>query len=263
MNIRPFTPADLPAALALCAGAGWNQTEVDLRRMLVLGPDGAFAAWEDGRVVGTTMTIAYGTALAWIGVVLVDPDYRRRGIALALMQAACDHLQRCGVTTIKLDATPDGRLVYQKLGFVDECLFQRWRLDTPQPPSAADVSHGNWNDIAALDTAAFGVDRSALVQAIITDAGPPLVQRDKHDTVTGYVSFRPGARASYVGPVVAEDHLTARSLLTAALSARSTCSATSVSSGIATFSACVSAPTLRYPTPPAFSPSPAPKWANC
>ncbi len=185
--------------------------------MLALGPDGAFAAWEDGRAVGTTMTIAYGTQLAWIGVVLVDPDYRRRGIALALMQAACDRLQRCGVTTIKLDATPDGRLVYQKLGFVDECLFQRWRLDTPKPQSVADVSRGGWNEIAALDTAAFGVDRSALVQAIIADAGLPLVQRDKNGKVTGYASFRPGARASYVGPLVAEDVLTARSLLADAL----------------------------------------------
>src|SRR5688572_11538652 len=110
-------PGDTDAMLRLCAAAGWNQTPADVRRLLTLGPGGCFAAWDAGRVVGTATTTPYGAELAWVGMVLVDPAYRRRGVATALMGAALDHLRRRGVTTVKLDATPAGRMLYERLGF--------------------------------------------------------------------------------------------------------------------------------------------------
>ncbi|HZN10525.1 MAG TPA: GNAT family N-acetyltransferase, partial [Blastocatellia bacterium] len=105
IEIRPLAERDIEAAMRLKELAGWNQTEADWRRLLGLAPGGCFAAWADGRLVATTTTTAYGQELAWIGMVLVDPEYRRRGIATALMRAALDHLQGAGVATIKLDAT--------------------------------------------------------------------------------------------------------------------------------------------------------------
>jgi len=42
------------------------------------------------------------------------------------MQAALDYLRGVGVATIKLDATPAGRPLYERLGFKEESLVERW-----------------------------------------------------------------------------------------------------------------------------------------
>src|SRR4051812_295102 len=85
--------SDIRAAMRLKEAAGWNQTEADWRRLLSLEPNGCFAAVKDGRVVGTTTTTTYGNELAWIGMVLVDPEQRRQGIATQLMKVALEYLK--------------------------------------------------------------------------------------------------------------------------------------------------------------------------
>src|SRR6266853_292860 len=125
-EVRLLRESDIPAALRLKELAQWNQTENDWLRLLRLEPSGCFCATMDGDVVATTTTTTYGHELAWIGMVLVDPKLRQLGIATKLMQVAIDYLSKAGVSTVKLDATPAGRLVYEKLGFKNESLIERW-----------------------------------------------------------------------------------------------------------------------------------------
>jgi GNAT superfamily N-acetyltransferase len=215
LEIRRLTRADVAAVLRLAGLAGWNQTDKDIERLLALAPDGCFAACAGGRVVGTTTTTSYGTDLAWVGMVLVDPDFRRRGIATALMQTALDHLRGLGVTTIKLDATPAGRAVYERFGFEPECALERRFGPAPAgPPEGA--SAASWAEIAVPDRVAFGADRGPLLRALIGDAGAPLLVRRPGGQIAGYGLARPGARAGYVGPVVADDVRTAGILVPAA-----------------------------------------------
>ena len=86
--IRPFTRDDIAPALQLCRSAGWNQLHADWSRLIEYQPNGCFVAELDGRLVGTVTTTSYGTELAWIGMMLVHPEYRRRGIGTELMNAA-------------------------------------------------------------------------------------------------------------------------------------------------------------------------------
>ncbi len=60
-------------------------------------------------------------------MVLVDPEYRRRGIATRLLGAAIDYLKNAGVPSIKLDATPAGQPLYEILGFAGEVMIERWQ----------------------------------------------------------------------------------------------------------------------------------------
>jgi predicted N-acetyltransferase YhbS len=218
MEIRLLTPADTDAVLRLRDSAGWNQTERDIRRLIELEPDGCFAACIDGQIVGTTTTTTYGTDLAWIGMVLVDPQFRRRGIATALMERALAFLSERGVETIKLDATPAGSPVYERFGFVAECMLERWSGVAPNLDQGRAIA-GDWAEIATLDRAVFGTDRCALMQAIVADAGRrPIVARNETNEIIGYGLTRPGSRAAYIGPIIADNQSTARSLLAAALS---------------------------------------------
>ena len=126
VEIELLSESHLPEALRLTEQSQWNQTERDWRRLLQSSPKGCFGAFLDGRLIGTVTTVAYGTELAWIGMMLVDPDYRRRGLGTRLMQTALEHLQRIGVNSIKLDATPSGRPLYESMGFRPEGLIERW-----------------------------------------------------------------------------------------------------------------------------------------
>jgi len=71
-----------------------------------------------GRIVATTATLPFGGRFAWISMVLVAGDYRRRGLATLLMRRAMDDLAAASLVPV-LDATPDGRAVYRALGFED------------------------------------------------------------------------------------------------------------------------------------------------
>jgi GNAT superfamily N-acetyltransferase len=213
--IRGLATRDMAAILRLRDAAGWNQTAKDIGRLLALEPEGCFAACIDGRVVGTTTTTTYGTELAWVGMVLVDPEYRRRGIATALMQHALDYLNRRGVVTIKLDASAAGRPVYERLGFESESMLERWGGVLPLR-GAAPTERGRWEDIAAFDRAAFGADRGPLLRMMIADTGPPCIVKIGDHKLAGYALARPGARAGYIGPVVANDATGAESLTSAA-----------------------------------------------
>jgi predicted acetyltransferase len=56
-------------------------------------------------------------------MVLVSGEYRRRGLTTKLMQQAMRDLAAAKLVPV-LEATPDGREVYRRLGFQDSWKFQ-------------------------------------------------------------------------------------------------------------------------------------------
>lgn len=215
--IRRMREADIPAGMVLKQAAGWNQTEQDWENILALEPEGCWVYEADGKVAGAATTVCYGVELAWIGMVLTLPDYRRRGIARALMEEALRFCVSREVRCVKLDATDMGRPLYAKLGFEDELLIERWGITLPdragagnppdEPPRLEDVSR-----IAALDRRAFGADRRAILQRL---AGR---FPDECWALPGaYLMARPGSKAYFLGPCVAEDNEAARRLIEALL----------------------------------------------
>src|SRR4029077_18041754 len=108
-----MTKTDIPAGMRLKELVGWNQTSDDWKRFLVASPDGCFVAEVDGQGCGTVTTISYEDRFAWIGMVLVDSEKRGRGIGTRLLERAIEHLDRHKIPAIKLDATPQGKALYE------------------------------------------------------------------------------------------------------------------------------------------------------
>lgn len=204
IEIRLLFESDIPSAMRLKEAAGWNQTKADWRRLLSLEPNGCFAAVRDGRLVGTTTTTIYDE-LAWIGMVLVDPQHRRQGIAAQLMNVALDYLSG-KVETIKLDATALGQPVYEKFGFEVESEVERWTGNsTGGSESQVIMDHDAVRDLLKLDRLAFNADRSKLIERLINDSCvAPVLIRAADGALNGYALARSGTRKTYVGPVVAK-----------------------------------------------------------
>jgi ribosomal protein S18 acetylase RimI-like enzyme len=110
--VRTAVPADVTTALQLWADAGAHSTSTDdvgsLRRLLERDPDALLIAEIDGDVVGTLIAAWDG----WRGNMYrlaVLPDFRRRGIATALLAEAERRLRSLGcqrVTALVADADP-------------------------------------------------------------------------------------------------------------------------------------------------------------
>jgi GNAT superfamily N-acetyltransferase len=210
---EPLTPAQLPAALHLSVEAGWNQTAEDWKVFLAHGRvTGVFAAGR--RLVATAATLPYAK-FGYIAMVLVTPAFRHRGIATRLLRDAIAALQARGRTPM-LDATPAGSAVYRPLGFRELFSMRRWQgRGREGPPSrvrqatAADVPM-----LTELDAKAFGAPRRFLMASFLARLGTRAFVGDG-----GFIIRRSGFRADQIGPLVAQDEVSAADLLTAALDA--------------------------------------------
>jgi ribosomal protein S18 acetylase RimI-like enzyme len=97
--IRSGRPGEVDAVLALWRGAGGRPSLTDTREaldgLLRRDPQALLIASSDGRIVGSLIAAWDG----WRGSfyrLAVDPDWRRRGIALSMIRAGEDRLRALG-----------------------------------------------------------------------------------------------------------------------------------------------------------------------
>jgi GNAT superfamily N-acetyltransferase len=205
IRVRPMTDADLPLGLRLCRAAGWNQTPADWRRFLDLQPDGCFVAESGGTPLGTTTTCTFGD-VAWIAMVLVEASARGRGIGTGLLRHALALLDGRGIATVRLDATPLGQPLYERLGFVEQFRLARHEGVLPPAPSAdatEDASPEQWEALAALDEEVTGMDRRRLLYRLFAEQPGGVRQVRRAGRPAGYLAFREGSRAIQIGPCIA------------------------------------------------------------
>jgi GNAT superfamily N-acetyltransferase len=211
---------DVPGGLRLNTLSGWNQTAADWWRFLRNSPHGCFVMEHDCRVVGTATTINYESRLAWIGMVLVDPEYRKQGIGTALLKKSIEYLDDSNIRIMKLDATPQGKPIYTKLGFVEEYEIERWILKRPPGaiPTTPQSTYTPLNKvrrerIMRLDKELFGADRSFLLRALSEEAPEFAMEVWEDELIQGYAFGRRGLFADHLGPWMARTRAAAESLL--------------------------------------------------
>jgi GNAT superfamily N-acetyltransferase len=199
---------DIPFGMTLKDLAGWNQLPVDWERFLQFQPEGCFLARCDGRPAGTATTIAYEKLFGWVGMVLVHPDMRRRGLGTALLMAGIEYLEREGVAAVKLDATPMGKQLYDTIGFVDEYRLERWqgrgRVGADVPDALRELTGDDLEVLSVFDRPIFGADRVRVLRRLLSE---PTIRTtaafDGQGRLQGYAALRPGRLAMYLGPWVA------------------------------------------------------------
>jgi len=226
LAVKPaLSPSELADADALVREANWNQLPADWRIFIERGRL-YVAQTADGRIVATTAILPYGGRFAWISMVLVAGEFRRRGLATLLMRRAMDELAASSLVPV-LDATPDGRAVYHALGFEDSWGFhrltrrERQAAAAPSAPPAGvvirPVTSEDWSALSAYDALAFGADRSAVLAGLRGRLPTAELVAERDGRVAGFLLGRDGRLARHLGPLVAEDDAIAQALLARAL----------------------------------------------
>ena len=170
--------ADASAGLALSTEAHWNQNEADWRFFLAQGI--VFGVRHRAELVATAALLPYSSGNAWISMVLVTAEWRRRGVATRLVDACLDAAAKRGLTAW-LDATPAGANVYGPLGF------------TPT------LSNCSLDQLIARDRTAMGFDRRPLLTEFAGRAGSRILT-DGH----AMALVRDGRTTRQIGPMFAD-----------------------------------------------------------
>lgn len=204
-RIRLMTPADVPFGMSLKVQAGWNQLEADWRRFLDLQPEGCFVAEYEGQAAGTLTTCIFGP-IAWIAMVLVSASLRNRGIGRSLMTHALAWLEEQGVRSVRLDATPLGQPLYERLGFVADYRLARYEGTLPAVPASAGteaVQPAHLDEIAACDWQVTRTERGRLLRRLYEEWPAAMRQVRAEGRLAGFIAARRGARAVQIGPCCA------------------------------------------------------------
>jgi GNAT superfamily N-acetyltransferase len=200
--------ADAAAGLVLSTEAHWNQNEADWRFFLSEGT--VFGVRDGNRLVATAALLPYSSGNAWISMVLVTADWRRRGIATRLVDACLNAAKKLGVTAW-LDATPDGAAVYGPLGFTPTLQLRRLRLENAKPnKTPPSLSTGSLDALIARDVSAMGFNRSTL----LTEFGKRLHSRILSNSAA-MALVRDGRTARHIGPLLADGPASALALVEA------------------------------------------------
>ena len=220
MRLRVMNEQDVSGGLRLNTLSGWNQTAADWRRFLQNSPRGCFVMEHDGKVVGTATTICYENRFAWIGMVLVDPKYRKQGIGTELLKKTIEFLDSEHIGTMELDATPQGKPLYTKLGFVEQYEIERWILKRPtgahpttQESTRTGLLEMQRDQAFVLDKQLFGADRGFLLRSIAEEAPEFAMAVSEGELLRSYAFGRHGLFADHLGPWMASTRTAAERIL--------------------------------------------------
>jgi len=170
MLIRPVRPEEAGYFSELSDSVGWNIAPAECALLTRGGAMRSFFAEVDGEIAGSIGMVCYEPRLTvFINMVIVKPEFRRRGIATALVE----HVLEVGreYRTFKLHATPEGSKVYAKLGFLPRRSLSFFAADKPDFSQIADPSRPlraltarDLEALAARDRTAFGANRKELLE---------------------------------------------------------------------------------------------------
>ncbi len=138
--IRPYEPRDEKAVIRLwlrCAlVVPWNNPRQDIERKLRVNPELFLVGEIRGNLVATCMA-GYEGHRGWINYLATDPDYRQRGIAASMMQAAEEKLIAMGCPKINLQVragNKDAVAFYEAVGYeLDDIANMGKRLIEDEP----------------------------------------------------------------------------------------------------------------------------------
>lgn len=220
-TLRPMHAGDLAAMHGLAQRMSWPHRAEDCAQLFALGA-GTVAVDATGRTVGVGLRWSFGRDVGTIGLVLVAPERQGRGIGRALMKVLIADM---APRALMLNATAEGLPLYEKLGFVSTGFVRQHQArlaEAPTLPSVPTVpmrraGPADHAALCALDAAAFGTDRSALISRLLASGEAWVVEHAGRPA--GFAMLRAFGRGSIIGPIVAASEDEAIALAAAAAQA--------------------------------------------
>ncbi|MGE6597405.1 GNAT family N-acetyltransferase [Bacillus proteolyticus] len=210
MRVERLRQEEIEDIVALSAYIGWDYNREEVETIFNSGI--VYGVWnERKKLIASAAIILYGEALASIGMVIVHPDYKGRGIGKAITNLCIKSVSV--QTPIMLIATDEGKPLYEKLGFRAVSYVSKYICNSY---NGNDYCVGNEDymmnyeecdleEIIKLDEYAFGTNREEFLTKRIMQSEQCIVVKDKEQNVLGYGLSIQTPENKIIGPVVARN----------------------------------------------------------
>lgn len=216
LTLHRLDEADIPDLVELSAHLDWDYSPEEVATVMKTGV--VYGHKNKGKTISSAAIFAYGDALASVGMVMVHPDYRRRGLG---KDATRKCLADFPLVPAMLVATAQGVPLYENLGFKTVDSLHKYICEQYMPPVqyALDERHtilpltaDHFEDVVRLDREALGEDRRRFLEVRIAQAkeGFILLQDEQ---LTGYGLSVQGPVHLVIGSIVAPNARLAAALI--------------------------------------------------
>ena len=148
ITYRQAQRTELELILSWAAAEGWNPGLGDAAVFWPADPHGFFVALDQETPVAAISVVNHTNSFAFLGLYIVLPAYRGRGIGYGLWQHAIAH---AGDRTIGLDGVPDQQSNYEASGFCHAGATTRF-AGPVSPKAAPGIEVAKASDISRLIT---------------------------------------------------------------------------------------------------------------
>ena len=216
ITLRNASFAELAMVLDWAAAEGWNPGIDDAAAFFEADPKGFLAAEDtSGEIVAAISVVNHSDDFAFLGLYIVRPEHRGKGIGLALWQHALMH---AGCRTVGLDGVEAQQQNYTESGFSHAGGTTRFTGPIRGTPDAGirPASPGDVSWMVEAEAAASGVAKPKYLQAWFkpTETRTSLVLE-----VSGaFCTVRQCQSGFKIGPMVADNSAEAHRLIVHAAS---------------------------------------------
>jgi GNAT superfamily N-acetyltransferase len=205
VDVRTMTRKEVATAMDWAAEEGWNPGLHDADTFYAADPGGFFALEHDGETIGSVSVVRYGDDFAFGGLYVLRPEWRGRGIGLALQQEFT--LPFAGARNLGIDGVFAMQPRYERAGFLFAYRNIRYegRGGDVRPDEALSLADVEFDAIAVYDRAFFPGPRGRFLRAFLAQPGAVgVVSVDRKDEVNGYGFARPCRTGFKIGPLFAD-----------------------------------------------------------
>ena len=219
-TITPATREELDVLLGWAADEGWNPGLHDAGCFYTADPGGFLLGRLEGEAVAGISVVKYGSDFAFLGLYIVRPGFRGRGLGRRLWQAG---MATVAGRNVGLDGVVAQQHNYRKSGY--SLAWRNIRQEgsgggsAPIDARAVPLAGVPLTAVLAYDQAFFPDERVDFLRCWIQQPGGTALGWIEDGTLQGYGVLRPCRSGFKVGPLFADSTAVADGLFNALKSA--------------------------------------------
>jgi ribosomal protein S18 acetylase RimI-like enzyme len=202
---RTMSRDEVALAIEWAAREGWNPGLHDADTFRAADPQGFFVGTVEGEPVASISVVKYGPGFAFLGLYIVRPEWRGRGLGWVLWQHG---MASAAGRQVGLDGVVAQQPNYRKSGF--ELAWRNVRYEgrggTPAPDDArvVDLARAPFSAVCAYDNAYFPAERTAFLRAWLRQPDAAARGWIEDGRLQGYGLVRRCRSGWKIGPLFAE-----------------------------------------------------------
>jgi hypothetical protein len=210
--VRGMRPEEVEMIRTWEAAEGWNPVLHAGPCFFATDPGGFFVGELDGQPISCISCVAYDRSFGFLGLYIVQPEFRGRGYGLQTWRAGMAHL---GSRNVGLDGVRAQQSNYERVGFAFTHHHIRYQGEGggPSPTGIVRLSAVPFEDVLGYDRGCFPAPRPTFLRAWLALPESVALGCLREGRLAGFGVAHRGVEGLKIGPLFADDLAAAEVLL--------------------------------------------------